>query len=1043
MPNTPLETLKSEILTKRAVVVSGSGVSVALTDNSPAASWTGLIKSGIKKATNFNVTLPQDWEDRVLEEVGYAENNGYITGLLSVAEKVTQALGGQADGTFKEWLREEIGGLRVTSTSGPDLINSIGNLGLPLVTTNYDSLLEESLGFSSSTWQDVAAAQRVIRGASADVLHLHGMWKTPASIIFGSTSYGQLLGNSSAQAIEQILAGNNTLIFIGCGDGLADPNFESLRMWLKATFPSSEARHYLLCLAKEEGELARKYKGERVFPIVYGTTYNDLSSFVANLAPAHNVAIPLVLGTRETIQQRAVEWIHARVRSETVIADHLANVDARSLNDILIPPVLLPVTAEQFAQSLELEKENRPKRCDPKKDVKDHECILVISDITAGLTSSLEWLIAQANSVDASLVPVVVDFRSLGKGPRPLERQVKKELRQAGIFLGPDDPLPRMAIGFDNVASRPEKIISRALEELKDNRIYAFCAIGCHEGVEAEILDLLSSSGKNPVVRYLGKLNQRDATKIAALIEPARAERLATKAMSIAKDECLPRTPLTIGLLVCMLLRGETLLATASPTALLDAWVNLLLGRGDPHDDARFALDSLEKADILAYLAERFVVARAGSLPEQEAIACLEEYFAAVGWKEDPIEVLGNFRARYLLQVSNGQVKFSQSSYLHLFAAKRAKESEAFRKKLYEDMLYFTPIIRHYAALTRNDGDLLGRVEQLLLPSDPTISETNGRNFSAIPGNEFPESSIEDLLGQLSLPANETSPDNERNKNLDAPDEPDDSFDSTDAWLDQVDGGDREPFPLENVEDAPPIMQIMTALALVSNVLRDSELVKDLALKKRVLLRTLLIWGKFVNLLDSDEDFVRLWQKVANELCDLINISEARRSKFVESFSSRAPVLMGWHGVSCTLSSRKLLRSLDACFADSEFRLNPAGSVMGALMGYDIHTPGWPKYFMQVQDEHGKIRAVSDTMRLVAQDAFYHETLANSDTEQLLSFLVSHYSRRVNHRTAADRKHHEARIAQRLRQNQILMRSRHPQLGKKTIKVELEDSSRE
>ena len=142
------------------------------------------------------------------------------------------------------------------------------------------------------------------------------------------------------------------------------------------------------------------------------------------------------------------------------------------------------MSAEQFAQSLKLEQDRVLKRCDPRQDVRNYECILVISDMTAGLTSSLEWLVAQANRSDESLTPVVVDFRSLGQGPRPLERQVRKELRLAGVVLGPNDPLPKLAIAFDNVAARPDNIFSRALDELRNETIYAFCAIGCHEGVD-------------------------------------------------------------------------------------------------------------------------------------------------------------------------------------------------------------------------------------------------------------------------------------------------------------------------------------------------------------------------------------------------------------------------------------------------------------------------------------------------------------------------------------------------------------------------------
>ena len=442
-------------------------------------------------------------------------------------------------------------------------------------------------------------------------------------------------------------------------------------------------RHYRLCLEGEVQELAKLHEEERIVPIVYGTTHDSLASFLRELAPSDDTAVQPAWDAGGTVQERAIEAIHARVGAETVMAEHLADVETRALKDILIPPVLLPVTQEQFARSADLAEEVRPKRCNPHEDILEYSHILVAADETAGLTSALEWAVAEASDGDSSLTPVVVDFRQLGNGHRPLERQIRKELRLAGIDLHPSKPLPKLALALDNLTLKPEKIFSRALNEITGD-VYAFVVLGCRQGAEVGILDQLEALNIRPTLRYVGRLNNRDATKMATLVEPTRAEKLAVKAIQIAKNEHLPRTPLTIGLLVCMLLHGETLLSTASETALLDAWVNLLLGRGDPHDDARFALDSLEKANILAFLAERFVHDRTGSLTEPVALACLEEYFAAVGWTEDPIEVLGNFRNRYLLTARHGQVKFAQTSYLHLFAAKRAIESAEFRRALFE-----------------------------------------------------------------------------------------------------------------------------------------------------------------------------------------------------------------------------------------------------------------------------------------------------------------------------------------------------------------------
>jgi len=845
-------------------------------------------------------------------------------------------------------------------------------------------------------------------------------------------SYGELTHDSAATSVEHILAGGRSLLFVGCGAGLADPNFEALRIWLSQTFPSSEMRHYRLCIDEEVEQLTKMHPADRIVPIAYGDSHNALLPFLQELAPSTDTAVAPVWTRGTSVQQRAVEAIQIRVRTETVLAEHMADVETRALSDILIPPVLLPVTHEQFVQMRDLDRGIRPERCTPSQDVRNYSHILVAAEETTGLTSALEWLVAEANSNDSTLTPVMVDFRQLGAGHRPLERQIRKELRLAGADIHPADALPKLAIALDNLTVRPDKIFSRVLTELKSD-IGAFVVIGCRQGQEAAILERLEELEISVELRYVGRLNGKDATRIAALIEPARASRLASKAIDIAKNEHLPRTPLTIGLLVSMLLHGEALLSAVSATALLDAWVNLLLGRGDPHEDARFELDSLEKSNILAFLAERFVRDRTGSLSEPVAIQCLEEYFAAVGWSEDPIEVLGNFKKRYLLAVRHGQVRFAQSSYLHLFAAKRAIESSEFRSTLYDDPLYFSPIIRHYAALTRNDADVLLRVEHLLTPSEHG-APSRSRGFFEMPSDvaDIDATSIEDLMSQLSLSTRDTGDRSTWN-------EGDDSEELEDNWLDRFQDIDRAPFPLEDIEDAPPIVRVMTALTLVSNVLRDSELVKNLTLKERVLNRTLVIWGKLVDLIDADSDFQEFWGALADELGATLKVPDGRRARFVEEFCAMAPGILGFSGIMITLSSRKLLRSLDACFEDEEFVSNAGASIMGALMAFDLQEPGWTKYFLDVQRKHGRVKAVWAVMRRLAIFAYYESSLDGQDASRLHDFLVSQFLQQVTPGSAADRKTHEARISQELRRNRILASS----AGRRAISGTVEPSTDE
>jgi SIR2-like domain len=106
-----------------------------------------------------------------------------------------------------------------------------------VATTNYDGLVEEVTGWPVVTWRDGVRVQRVLRGDERAVVHLHGYWGDPVSVVLGVRSYEAVLGDAAAQGLQRAVAGMRSLLFVGFGAGLADPNFAALRAWLAATFP--------------------------------------------------------------------------------------------------------------------------------------------------------------------------------------------------------------------------------------------------------------------------------------------------------------------------------------------------------------------------------------------------------------------------------------------------------------------------------------------------------------------------------------------------------------------------------------------------------------------------------------------------------------------------------------------------------------------------------------------------------------------------------------------------------------------------------------
>jgi tetratricopeptide (TPR) repeat protein len=271
-----VDDLRARLADRRVVVVAGSGVTAAATNGNGLSSWSGLIASGIDRASQF-----PDIQTGVLDAMRSLSAVGDSNALIMAAELVTEALGGRGGGEYERWLRETVGSLELENSSVPAALVA---LGVPVATTNYDGLIERASGWERVTWLEGGAAQRALQGDDQAVMHLHGHWRAPESVVLGVRSYANIGNSGVAQALQRAMATMNSLLFVGVGDGASDPNFGALRDWLARTFADAEYRHYRLCLSDEIEELSAAHAaGERIFPIAYGECHEDLATFLGDL----------------------------------------------------------------------------------------------------------------------------------------------------------------------------------------------------------------------------------------------------------------------------------------------------------------------------------------------------------------------------------------------------------------------------------------------------------------------------------------------------------------------------------------------------------------------------------------------------------------------------------------------------------------------------------------------------------------------------------------------------------------------------------------
>ena len=172
-----------------------------------------------------------------------------------------------------------VGQLKVTE---PRLIRAIQNLGGLIATLNYDSLLAQVTGRPPIHWRQQTEITRYLRGHSNEfILHLHGQWEVPESIVLDHNSYEAIAGDVKTQDLLRRFARFETMLFIGCGQTFFDPSFQTLLRWANDALGWLNTGHSALCRRCEEPNMLAELRSHAYLaPLVYGEAYEDLAPFL-------------------------------------------------------------------------------------------------------------------------------------------------------------------------------------------------------------------------------------------------------------------------------------------------------------------------------------------------------------------------------------------------------------------------------------------------------------------------------------------------------------------------------------------------------------------------------------------------------------------------------------------------------------------------------------------------------------------------------------------------------------------------------------------
>lgn len=260
--------LKELISQRQVVAVLGAGVSHAIYKD-PIVTWKGLLLNGIQYAARNCSVSDKGWKARY--EGAVRAGGGQL-------ETVGTELESRLVGThLGDWLDASFRPLTIQDRS---LLEAVNALRVPVATTNYDCVIGRETKRGEVTWMDDLHVYRWLGMEDQRVLHLHGIFDRPNTVVLGKGSYDRLGFDRRAQFVQQVIGTGKRLLFIGCGAGLEDSNVGALMAWLRDVYEQGAIRHYLLCLNKE------KSAGGPFLRVPYGPNHEALAGFILkNLVP--------------------------------------------------------------------------------------------------------------------------------------------------------------------------------------------------------------------------------------------------------------------------------------------------------------------------------------------------------------------------------------------------------------------------------------------------------------------------------------------------------------------------------------------------------------------------------------------------------------------------------------------------------------------------------------------------------------------------------------------------------------------------------------
>lgn len=250
---------------KNIVYLCGAGLSMALGGH--RYSWYNWIAA----ASEY---LSADESEELQILLSSKDENALINAAGYVIDKTKE------NGTYNDYMNATVGSLSVKDESLASSFQSINRAGDFIATTNYDLLIEQATGLNNYSYTQPGNILASLKGdMERKIIHLHGLYdfnRGVDEIIANSDQYDSIVENEGAQFIQNLLS-TNTVVIIGCGATVDDPNLSRFLSFANKQLNISVPYFYLY---KEDAPGIIPELPDNFIPVSYGNGYNDLPVFL-------------------------------------------------------------------------------------------------------------------------------------------------------------------------------------------------------------------------------------------------------------------------------------------------------------------------------------------------------------------------------------------------------------------------------------------------------------------------------------------------------------------------------------------------------------------------------------------------------------------------------------------------------------------------------------------------------------------------------------------------------------------------------------------